>query len=50
MASWFLKMFLKILKPFAKIGIFMALIQQIEEMLKGSSDEEESTDAAVPEA
>ncbi len=48
MASWFIKMFLKILKPFAKIGIFVALIQQLQEMLEGKSDEE-STDAAVPE-
>ncbi|MDY4254142.1 MAG: hypothetical protein SOX69_00245 [Oscillospiraceae bacterium] len=49
MVSWFLKMFLKALKPFAKIGIILAIIKAIEEQLKGGNNEDPS-DPAVPEA
>ncbi len=49
MVSWFLKMFLKILKPFAKLGIIMSIIQAIEDQLNGDETPEESTtDPAAP--
>lgn len=47
MVSWFLKMFLKALKPFAKIGIIMAIISAIKDALK-PGDEEDPSDPAVP--
>lgn len=51
MVSWFLKMFLKILKPFGKIGIMLVIIKAIEDMLKGENGgNEDNTDPAVPEA
>lgn len=51
MVSWFLKMFLKILKPFGKIGFMLVIIKAIEDMLKGENGgNEDNTDPAVPEA
>lgn len=48
MVSWFLKMFLKALKPFAKIGIILAIIKAIEDQINGGNTED-PTDPAVPE-
>lgn len=48
-AAWFLKMFAKVLKPFAKFAIIFAILQAIEDLLNGKKDED-PTDPAVPEA
>lgn len=52
MVSWVLKMFLKVLKPFAKIGIILALIKAIEDAINGGNGEDPTDPAApdVPEA
>ena len=47
---WFSKMLLKIMKPFAKIAIFKALVDALMEVLGGEEGGEENpTDPAVPE-
>lgn len=51
MVSWFLKMLLKILKPFGKAGIMLVIIKAIEDMINGDNGgDEDNTDPAVPEA